>query len=210
MIDLIKAAGVTPFVAAKWQRPLDDAMQAAGITTPRREAHFLAQVGHESAGFTVVLENLNYKVEALLAKFSRSRISEADARKYGRIDGKQPANQEGIANCIYGGAWGATNLGNTQPGDGWKFRGRGLMQITGRANYAACGKALGIDLLASPELLEQPATAARAAAWFWTSRGLNALADADDIAGITRKINGGTNGLDDRRARYARAIKVLA
>lgn len=197
-------------VPERWVLPLGEAMQAANINTPKRMAHFIAQTGHESGGFVRVVENLNYRVEALLSIFGRHRISEADARKYGRIDGKQAANQEAIANCIYGGEWGAVNLGNTESGDGWKFRGRSLIQVTGRANYRKCGQAIGLNLEVHPELLERPENAARAAAWFWSTNGLNQLADNDNIVGITRKINGGTNGLDDRKERYDRAIKVLA
>ena len=104
---------------------------------------------------------------------------------------------------------GRTDLGNTQPGDGFLFRGRGLIQVTGRANYAAMGQALGLPLLAHPELLEQPANAAMSAGQFWSSRGLNALADASDFLTITRRINGGTNGLADRQALYAAALKAI-
>lgn len=104
---------------------------------------------------------------------------------------------------------GRTDLGNDQPGDGVRFKGRGLIQITGRANYIACGKALGLDLLLHPELLEEPESACRSAAWFWRSHGLNELADAGDFLRITRRINGGTNGLEDRQALYAKAQEVL-
>lgn len=105
---------------------------------------------------------------------------------------------------------GRADLGNTVKGDGSKFRGRGLIQITGRANYAACGEALGLDLTKEPELLEQPQHAAMSAAWFWSTRGLNTLADQKDFAKITRRINGGLTGQDDRMALYDRALKVLA
>ncbi|MBD8090987.1 glycoside hydrolase family 19 protein [Pseudomonas fluorescens] len=105
---------------------------------------------------------------------------------------------------------GRADLGNTVKGDGSKFRGRGLIQITGRANYAACGEALGLDLINQPELLEQPQHAAMSAAWFWSTRGLNTLADQKDFAKITRRINGGLTGQDDRLALYDRALKVLA
>ena len=98
---------------------------------------------------------------------------------------------------------GRADLGNTQPGDGFKFRGRGLIQITGRANYAKAGAELVLPLLDSPELLEQPSNAAQSAAWFWTSHGLNELADIGDFNTITRRINGGLNGLQDRLALYA-------
>lgn len=105
----------------------------------------------------------------------------------------------------------AARLGNTPEadGDGQKYRGRGLIQITGRANYKACGEALGLDLLNQPELLELPQHAATSAAWFWYSRGLNSLADRGDFVGITRKINGGTNGIADRQALWEKARKVL-
>ncbi len=105
---------------------------------------------------------------------------------------------------------GRADLGNTQRGDGVRFRGRGLIQVTGRTNYAACGKALGLDLLAKPELLEQTVNACRSAGWFWQAKGLNALADAGDQVKVTRRINGGTNGLAERLALFAVAQRVLA
>lgn len=105
---------------------------------------------------------------------------------------------------------GRSDLGNTVKGDGYKFRGRGLIQITGRANYAACGEALGLDLINQPELLEQPPHAAMSAAWFWSTRGLNTLADQKDFAKITKRINGGLTGQAERQALYERALKVLA
>ena len=105
---------------------------------------------------------------------------------------------------------GRADLGNTVPGDGSKYRGRGLIQITGRANYAACGEALGIDLITHPELLEQPQYACLSAAWFWATKGLNTLADAGEFNTITRRINGGLNGLADRLKLWAKAREVLA
>ena len=105
---------------------------------------------------------------------------------------------------------GRADLGNTVPGDGSKYRGRGLIQITGRANYAACGEALGIDLITHPELLEQPQYACLSAAWFWATKGLNTLADAGEFNTITRRINGGLNGLADRLNLWAKAREVLA
>ena len=105
---------------------------------------------------------------------------------------------------------GRTDLGNIVKGDGSKYRGRGLIQITGRANYAACGEVLGLDLINQPELLEQPQYAAMSAAWFWSTRGLNTLADQGDFVKITRRINGGLNGLEERLALWERAKKVLA
>ena len=105
---------------------------------------------------------------------------------------------------------GRADLGNTVKGDGSKYRGRGLIQVTGRANYAACGEALGLDLIASPELLELPQHATMSAAWFWSTRGLNTLADQGQFVKITRRINGGLNGQDDRQVLYDQALKVLA
>ena len=104
---------------------------------------------------------------------------------------------------------GRADLGNTVPGDGSKYRGRGLIQITGRANHAACGEALGLDLIDEPALLEQPQHAAMSAAWFWSTRGLNTLADQKDFVRITRRINGGLTGQDDRQALYEKALEVL-
>ena len=105
---------------------------------------------------------------------------------------------------------GRADLGNTVKGDGSKYRGRGLIQVTGRANYAACGEDLGLDLINKPELLELPQYAAMSAAWFWSTRGLNTLADQKDFANITRRINGGLTGQADRQALYDTALKVLA
>ena len=105
---------------------------------------------------------------------------------------------------------GRADLGNTQPGDGSKYRGRGLIQITGRANYKACGDALGLDLINQPQLLEKPQHACMTAAWFWATKGLSTLADEGKFETITRRINGGVNGLADRQMLYARALKVLA
>ncbi len=105
---------------------------------------------------------------------------------------------------------GRMDLGNVQPGDGFKFRGRGLIQVTGRLNYADCGVALGLPLLEHPEMLEEPINACRSAGWFWKTHGLNELADAGDFERITRRINGGLNGQDERVAFYGRAQAVLA
>lgn len=175
------------------------AMKRWDITTELRICHFLAQMAVESGVFTTVVESLNYREDKLIPLFGSRRISLADAHKYGRsIDGKRKANQEALANILYGGKWGLVNLGNSQPGDGWKYRGRGLKQITGRVNYIAVSGVLFDDdrLLANPNLLEKPEYAAMSAGAYWDSRDLNHLADEDDVETITLKVNGGTNGLE--------------
>lgn len=196
MDTLSRATGMTPSLVPLWVGPLTAAMSRFGINTPRRQAHFLAQIGHESGGFKTLVENLNYSAEALLKTWP-SRFNAATAAAVAR-------KPELIANKVYGG-----RLGNDAPGDGWKYRGRGLIQLTGKANYRAAAAALGLDLVASPELLEQPEGASLSAAWFWKTNGLNVLADTAGVDAVTRVINGGTNGLADRKARYALAAKVL-
>lgn len=179
------------------------------ITSPVRLAAFLAQVGHESGELTRLVENLNYSAGGL-ANTWPARFAE-DPRARAKVPNslalrlqRQP---EAIANAVYGGRMGN---GPAASGDGWRYRGRGLIQLTGRANYAAAGADLGVDLVAQPELLEQPEQAAMAAAWFWASRGLNELADRGDFEGITRRINGGLTGLAERRALWERAKAVLS
>ncbi|MBS1132385.1 MAG: glycoside hydrolase [Proteobacteria bacterium] len=183
---------------AGWAPVLSAAMQHYEIDTPARIASFLAQTGHESGQFNRLVESLNYTTPQRLMKVWPKRFpSEAIAAPYVR-------NEERLANYVY-----ANRLGNgdAQSGDGYKYRGRGLIQVTGRSNYAACAKALGLDLLHDPGLLIQPRYAALSAAWFWNSRGLNALADdrtgdddLEDFTVITRTINGGTQGLKERLA----------
>lgn len=165
-------------------------------------AHWLGQMFVESAGFTTREENLNYSVDGLLKMFGRHRISEADARKFGRASGR-PAHQNAIANIIYGGEWGRKNLGNTEPGDGWRFRGGGEKQITGRANYREAGHEHDPDTLRT-----DPVASARAAANFFVKHGCIAPALRDDVKAVTLKVNGGTNGLDARIAATAAAKKV--
>ena len=176
---------------------LNTAMSRYQIVGAKRIAAFIAQVGHESGHLTRLVENLNYSTDAL-RKTWPSRfdvdLASAVARK-----------PEQIANIAYG-----NRMGNTAPGDGWKYRGRGLIQITGKNNYRACGEALGLDLVTQPELLEKPQHACMSAAWFWATNGLNALADAGKLDAITQRINGGQTGAADRLALHVRAMKVLA
>lgn len=188
-------------------------LQAAdryGINTPLRLSHWLAQMAHESGGFEVMVENLNYKADALMRLFGRHRISAVDARTFGRT-AEHPANQNALANILYGGEWGEKNLGNNRPGDGWRYRGRGYKQITGRTNYHDGSKRIFDDvrLLDIPDEAAQPETAAMLAGDFWTTRKLNVLADRDDIVGVTQKINGGQNGIDLRKQWLARFKAVL-
>lgn len=176
-----------------------DAADLFGIRTKLQLAHWLAQMAHESKGFEVTRESLNYSVAGLLSTFGRHRISEDDCYRYGRTK-DHPANQAAIANLVYGGEWGARNLGNTEPGDGFRFIGRGFKQLTGRSNYAKCGTTVGLLLTTEPELLEDPEGASLSAGWFWKENRLNYLADKDDLVGITQRVNGGTLGLAERKA----------
>lgn len=200
---LARAAGIDADRAAIWAAPLTAAMAKFSISSPLRQAAFLAQVGHESAGFTALSENLNYSAPAL-ARTWPSRYAQKDGAPNARAKAlhRQP---ELIANDTYGG-----RNGNTEPGDGWAYRGRGLIQLTGRDNYRAAGTDLSLPLEAEPDRLLEPAIAALTAAWFWRTRNLNALADNGKTEAITRKINGGLHGLADRHERYARALQVLA
>lgn len=185
---------------------------AVGIKTPLRLAHALAQQCVETGGFAALVESLNYSAKGLQATFGRTRVSDADAARYGRKDGEGPLiaeRQKDIANLVYGGEWGRLNLGNTKAGDGWRFRGRGPKQVTGRSNYAQIAALSGLDLLDHPELLEQPDTGMKAACLFWKKAGCNKWADEDDVTGLTRTINGGLTGLDARKIALARAKAIL-
>lgn len=168
------------------------------LYTPERMAAFIAQIGHESGNLKYVVENLNYGVDGLLKTF-RKYFNQDNANSYAR-------KPERIANRVY-----ANRLGNKseESGDGWRYRGRGLIQITGRENYFNCGSELGVDLLDNPSYLESPEGACRSAGWFWKYRNLNSFADREDIKEISFRVNGGFNGLQDRIDRYKLALKVL-
>lgn len=203
-----RATGVSNALRDKWFPRIAASMSSFGINTPLRQAHFLAQVGHESAGFTKVEEGLNYRYGVLLAKFG-NRISQDAAFKYGRVDAgpdAHPANQKMIANIIYANRNGN---GDVASGDGYRYRGRGLIQITGKANYKAIAGQLSADVVANPDLLTENLQAAMSAAAWWKNHGLNELADLDDVTLITKVINGGTNGLDDRKSRLLKAKGIL-
>jgi putative chitinase len=196
--DALKKA--FPLCAAPddWVKALAPAMEKYAINNPARIASFLAQTGHESSQFNRLVEGLNYKTALRLTNVWPKRFpDEASAQPY-------VSNEEKLANLVY-----AKRLGNgdSNSGDGYKFRGRGIIQITGRSNYADAGKALGLNLINQPDLLLQKPNAAMSAAWFWSSRGLNALADdhtddnnLEDFTEIIKRINGGSVGLSERLA----------
>jgi len=194
--------------AGDWTGPLNDAMAEFGISANlQRIAAFLAQVAHESGQLRKLEESLYYSTAKRISEVWPKRFpTEAAAAPYAR-------NPEGLANRVY-----ALRIGNgdAASGDGWRYRGRGLKQLTGRANYKEAGTALGVDLVRSPDRLKDPVLAARSAAWFWQSRGCNPLADDTsgddddaDFVAITKLINGGTVGLKERRLAWARAEEAL-
>ena len=183
-----------------WYDGLNDALPQYQIITPQRVAAFIAQCAHESGGFRLMEENLNYKA-ATLTKLWPQRYPPGVAEQYA-------GKAEAIANKSYSGRMGN---GDEASGDGWKFRGRGLIQLTGRSNYTECSKFLFNDntLVDNPDILLDPYYATHSACWFWNKQNLNALADTGDIKTMTKKINGGFIGLDDRIKHYNHAIEVL-
>jgi putative chitinase len=185
-------------IEGKWFEPLQETFEKYQINTPKRQACFIGQCMHESGGFKFLKENLNYSAKALMATWP-SRFPDADtAEKFAR----QP---EMIANKVYSG-----RMGNTEDGDGAKYIGRGLIQLTGKDNYKAFGEAIGEDLISTPQLVEEPRYAALSAGWFWNKRGLNALADVMDVETMSKRINGGTIGMADRIAKINKVLDVLA
>ncbi|GEK52363.1 glycoside hydrolase family 19 protein [Vreelandella venusta] len=187
-----------------WAEVLNHHINKSGFDSDEEVALFLAQVGHESLDLNKLAENMNYKSQRLVSLFGRHRISVADAAKYGRSSGTK-ANQKMIANLLYGGEWGRRNLGNTQPNDGWDYRGSGPMHLTGRANFDRCGAALGLPILAQPELVRTDKdVATQTAIWYWETR-----VTGTTIKTTTKQINGGYNGIEDRSARFTRTIQAL-
>ncbi len=180
-----------------WLDVLDAACKKYNINNPYRIAAFLAQTSHESAGYTRLVENLNYSAEGLLKTFPKYFSSMPEAKEWER----KPMM---IGNRVYGG-----RMGNIEPGDGYKFRGRGLIHITGRDNYESMANELSIDCVNKPELLEQPQHAAMTAALFWHRAGCNALADNHMFKSITQRVNGGVNGLAERTAIWNDVKKVM-
>jgi len=184
-------------IEAEWLDPINETLQRYEINTPARISGFIGQCQHESGNFKVLEENLNYSAEALCRVWPS---------RFPTLEAAQPfhRNPEKIANKVYGG-----RMGNTEDGDGWLYHGRGLIQLTGKDNYTLCGDALKIDLIHSPDLLLAPRYAALSAGWYWNRRGLNRDADAKDYTGMTKKINGGTIGLNDRVAHINSALQIL-
>ena len=178
---------------------LNKVLPENGIDTPLRVCHFLAQIIHESGHFKTNVENLNYSASALKSVFKKYFPTDELANKYAR----QP---EKIANRVY-----ANRMGNgpEASGDGWKYRGRGFIQLTGYNNYKNCKDDMHIDIVKNPDLLLVPEYALKSACWFWNKNNLNQYADKDDITTITKRINGGTNGFADREANLKRAKKIL-
>lgn len=201
-----RAASLSADQAKRWFPHITAAMQEYGITKIDDQAMFIAQVSHESAGFSSLVESFNYSV-AGLANFVRTgRLSQNQANSLGRHAGEPSLpleRQRAIANLVY-----SKRMGNNGPTDGWFYRGRGLIQITGLSNYRDCGNGLKVDLVSQPELLAQDEYAARSAAWFFSSKGC--MKYTGDLVRVTQIINGGQNGIDDRRARFATAKKALS
>jgi putative chitinase len=182
---------------------IPNVMQNFGINTPLRLAHFLAQCGHESAGFKATSENLNYSAKGLLGIFKKYFPTQALADAYAR-------KPEKIANRVYGGRMGN---GDEASGDGYKFRGRGYIQLTGKQNYTAFDAAVEDNILANPDLVSTKHALA-SAAWFWKKNGLSLIADTGDstevVTKITKRVNGGTIGLADRIKHFKEYHALLA
>jgi len=201
-LNSLIACGIGPTQAREFLDPLTAAFDRFEVNSPVRMAAFLAQAAHESGNFTRLEENLWYSTpERIMAVFPSKVKSIADALPLLR-------NPENLANCVYADRNGN---GDARSGDGWRFIGRGLFQLTGRANYMAAGGALGVDLKSHPEVVRQPTMAALTAAWFWSAAGCNVLADSSQIDAITRKVNGRAMlGAEERRSRFDRALQVLS
>ncbi len=206
----------------KWLPFIRETCEKYQINTKNRIASFLAQTAHESGGYTMLEENLNYSDATMAAVWpNRFAVQEPDPNKPGKTRAKKDEKNknipnafakalhrkpEAIANAVYSNRMGN---GTIESGEGWKHRGMGLKQLTGKDNHKRCGDALGVDFVTSPELLLEPKWAALSAGWFWSANKLDVFADNDDIKGQTIKINGGTIGLADREARYKACLASM-
>ncbi|MDY0748493.1 glycoside hydrolase family 19 protein [Paucibacter sp. R3-3] len=202
IVQTLIAAGLGPTLARDFAEPLHVACDRFQISTPIRQAAFVSQAMHESARFTRLEEDLFYTTPERIRQIWPTRVSTmADAATLIR-------NPQGLANRVYANRNGNADEGS---GDGWTYRGRGIFQLTGRANYLAAGDALGAPLKEQPDLVARPVYATLTAAWYWASLGCNAAADAGDVEAITRKINGPAMvGLAERRQLFEQARKAFA
>jgi len=185
-------------IGLEWVEPLNETFEKYEINTPKRQACFIGQCMHESGGFKHLVENLNYSAKALVATWPSRFPNIEYAMEYER-------KPERIANKVYSG-----RMGNTEEGDGAKYIGRGLIQLTGKENYANCGSSLGVDLVGNPNWLSDPKYAALSAGWYWNKRQLNSLADNMQIEEMTKKINGGNIGLEDRKAKINKVLDIIS
>ena len=183
----------------QWHKALSQLFPDYEINTPKRIAAFMAQCAHESGGFIFLTENLNYRAESLMKTFKKYFPDIATAKAYER-------NPQKIANRVYADRMGN---GNEASGDGWKYRGRGLIQLTGKTNYTWFAASLEISPEEAAEYTQTFEGAAQSACWFWETNKLNQYADSGDIVTMTKRINGGTIGLDDRIKHYEHALHVL-
>jgi putative chitinase len=208
-------AGIKESVAQVWLPHVQETCQKYEITTPNRIAGFLAQTAHESGGYTALVENLNYSADTMAVVWPNRFAEKGADGKPIKENGKNKPNKfalalhrkpEMIANVVYSNRMGN---GSIESGEGWKFRGRGLKQLTGKDNYTRCGQGIGVDLLIDPDLLQQPKYAALSAGWFWSVNKCSDFADKGDFEGLTKRINGGLIGLADRKSRYERVLASL-
>lgn len=183
----------------EWYEAMAQLLPDYDINTAQRVAAFIAQCAHESGGFRILKENLNYRAESLMRVWPRHFPTIEIARQYAH-------NQQRIANRAY-----ANRMGNgpEESGDGWRFCGRGLIQLTGRDNYEAFAESIETPVEEIPEYLMTFEGAVQSACWFWETNNLNRFADVGDIRGLTRAINGGEIGLSDRIKHYTHALHVL-
>ena len=199
--DQLRQLGIDPNLVD----PFNETFQRFGILTPAQQASWIGQCGHECGNFRIMEENLNYRAPTLLKLFPKTPkrqwgFTPEEAAAYE----KQPQK---IANRIY-----SNRMGNRDEasGDGWRFRGSGFLQLTGHANFYHAGQALGVDFVMQPELVRTPMYAAQTAGWFWQTQKLNQYADNGDFVTMTKRINGGTIGLEDRIKHINHALHVLS
>ena len=187
-------------IGPQWVDALNETFNRFGINTPRQQAAFIGQCGHECGNFRILEENLNYRAETLCKLWPKRFPTLEFAKQYEK-------NPRKIANNVY-----SSRMGNRDEasGDGYRFRGRGCIQLTGHANYYHAGQALGVDFVADPDLVATPKYAALTAGWFWSTQGCNDLAEVGNWVALTKKINGGTIGLDDRVAHTNQALEVCS